>query len=125
MAQTLVLIAVKLLKLPALLLARPPIGLHAQGTGLAQCRRLFATLVNPSDEAYVRELQPWMQRLEAVPGTDLAECLNASASGQVQAAIADATPDASERQRIVADLVPDPVTLLATQWQQDARDARS
>jgi phytoene desaturase len=27
--------------------------------------------------------------------------------------------------RIVAELVPDPVTLLATQWQQDARDARS
>ncbi|MBV6287954.1 glycosyltransferase family 2 protein [Pseudomonas aegrilactucae] len=71
---------------------------------LEVCRRLLSTLVGPDDEAFVNELQPWLARLESTPEADLAGWLQATASGQVQAAIAAATPDAAAQQRVVAHL---------------------
>ncbi|NIF29412.1 glycosyltransferase [Pantoea sp. Tr-811] len=73
-------------------------------------RRLLSTL---SDDARVREMNDWLGRLEQVPGSDLAQRLQGTVSGQLIEAIAAATPDEVGRRRVLAHLAKHPATQIA------------
>lgn len=68
------------------------------------CRRLADSLVGEEQDDQVNELSDWLARLERIKGVDLKAQLDATPSGQVLQAIADATPDATARKRILAHL---------------------
>lgn len=68
------------------------------------CQQLMATLTNPDDAGRARELSDWLNRLEQVPGIDQQPRLQATASGQLLAALDAATPDGAARKRVQAHL---------------------
>lgn len=77
------------------------------------CQRLLAMLRGGADIARARELADWLARLEQVPSGDQQQRLQGTASGQVIAAIAAATPDQVGRQRVLAHLAKHPAAQVA------------
>ncbi|MCL8305624.1 MULTISPECIES: glycosyltransferase family 2 protein [Pseudomonas] len=68
------------------------------------CRRLADSLVGEDMGDQVSELNDWLARLDRVKGIDLGQQLTATPSGRVLQALADATPDAAGRKRIMLHL---------------------
>jgi len=77
------------------------------------CQRLLSMLSGGDDTARARELADWLARLEQVPGGDLQQRLQGTASGQVIDAIAAGTPDQVGRQRALAHLAKHPAAQIA------------
>ena len=68
------------------------------------CRRLVEVLDGKDDAVKVRELEGWLERLDALGGASVQERLASTPSGRTLAAIAAATPDDAARKRVLAHL---------------------
>lgn len=68
------------------------------------CRRLIEVLDGKDDAVKARELEGWLERLDALGGASVQERLATTPSGKILSAIAAATPDAGARKRVLAHL---------------------
>lgn len=68
------------------------------------CQRLVEVLDGKDDAVKARELEGWLERLDALGGASVQERLASTSSGKILSAIAAATPDAGARKRVLAHL---------------------
>ncbi|MND99919.1 Glycosyl transferase family 2 [compost metagenome] len=77
------------------------------------CRRLVELLDGKDDAAKARELEGWLERLEALGGASVQERLASTPSGKILAAIGAATPDDATRKHVLAHLSKKPSQQIA------------
>ncbi|WP_143514996.1 MULTISPECIES: glycosyltransferase [unclassified Pseudomonas] len=68
------------------------------------CQRLMATLKGEEQAEKVRELGAWLERLDGLPHQDIPGWLATTGSGRLLQALAAATPTATVRERVLAQL---------------------
>ncbi|MDF9757997.1 hypothetical protein ACVWY1_003265 [Pseudomonas sp. TE6288] len=77
------------------------------------CHKLVESMGAEHDSDQVREMRNWLERLQQVSGIDLQPRLQATASGQLLASLAQATPDTAAREQVLKYLSAHPAGQIA------------